>query len=187
MAAPSAFGEIAVTEALKKDDAKPAWPFVVGLVCYLSFFIGGVFFLKGVLLGEEGLKGIMAGSLIGLAVFAVLNGMADALVKKRAASGSAPARLEIGKGLALLAVSAAFAWAMVRPLLKADPSTYYYGTATGQYEVTYGSGRVEKHSGAELGEKKWGWAIGIYGAIAIVNLACSLGVLGTAVLRLRKA
>ncbi|MBI3550557.1 MAG: hypothetical protein HY078_16085 [Elusimicrobia bacterium] len=141
------------------SDKTGAW-IAGGAVAQLLLCFGIVFKTTGHILGGEGFKGILAGTLGSLFGAVVLGAAVSAAAEKLPAESRPKANLAAGALLVLL--TALFAWRVAIPTLRHDPATYYYGSASMQYRVTYSSGKKETHSGAELGERKWGWAVGLY-------------------------
>ena len=146
--------------------------FTAGLVLYFGVFYGLVYWKTGRLMGGEGFKGILAGTLgCGFAILLLSAALATAVEKLAA---PLKARLQMAALCALGAGALFFGWYFAAQTLRQDPSTYYYGTATGQYQVTYTSGKTETKSGAELGGDKWDWDVGLYLSITLTSAAAAL-------------
>lgn len=148
---------------MAEGEAKPDWTgwlFGAGAAAQIAACYGTAYWFAQRLLGGEGFKGVLAGTLGSLFVLLILAAAFSTFIEKFPAEK----RETFNRAgiAALLLLVAGFAWKFTLPTLRSDPSTYYYGTATGTYSVTYTDGRKETRSGADLGGEKWDWAVGLY-------------------------
>lgn len=149
-----------------------AYLFVAGAIFYVAFCYGLIYKISGNILGESGFKGILAGTLIGGFGGIILGAVSLSLAEK--ASPERRPKILAAGDIALLLISGLLAWFLAIPTLKQEATTYYYGSATTTYEVTYNSGKVEHKSGAELGEDKWDWAAALYLTLCLSTAAIAL-------------
>lgn len=155
-----------------QNDDRGGWLIAAALLAQLAACYGVVYKTSGRLLGGEGFKGVLAGTL-GAGFVLVLLGAA-VLAATEKASAAAKTRYSRLGAAALLLAALGFSWAVALPVLRHDPETYYYGSATASYAVTYGDGRTETKSGAELGVEKWEWAVAWRLSAALVLWAAGL-------------
>ena len=150
---------------------------ITGIVACLAACGAAIYFVKGIIIGGSGFKGILLGTLVGWGAAFLLTALVE-LPKKSMASARAQAGLDTIRSLLMLLGVAAFAYLVLIPIFKADPTSYYYGAPTAQYKVTYSSGREETRSGAELATEKWEFRTGAYLASSLVFAAMTLASLG---------
>lgn len=157
---------------------RSGWWLVAGLLGQLLACYAVVYKVSGRIMLGDGFKGIFAGTVGSL--FALLLLVAGVTVTTEKSTAAVRARIRLGGSVALLAAVAAFGWFVTLPVLRHDPSTYYYGSATATYDVTYSSGKTEQRSGASLGEEKWDWAVALRLSATLALGAAALFLIGGA-------
>lgn len=146
---------------------------LIGIVACVAVCGAAIYFVKGIIVGGSGIKGMLLGTLLG-GMAALLLGALGELPKKNLASARAKAGVDLARSLLMLGLVAAFAYWVLLPILRRDPASYYYGAPLAQYRVTYSSGREEIRSGAELAMEKWEFRAGAYLSASLVFATVTL-------------
>lgn len=146
---------------------------LIGIVACLAVCGAAIYFVKGIIIGGSGFKGILLGTLVGWGAAFLLTALVE-LPKKSMPSARAKAGLDVGRALVMLGLAVVFVFLFLIPIFRADPTSYYYGAPTAEYRVTYSSGREETRSGAELATEKWEFRAGAYLSASLVFATVTL-------------
>lgn len=142
-----------------------SWMAVAGIVPFFALCAGPIYLTSRVIVGGEGLQGIILGAIIGFFVYLILNAAVAPLARR-----VCPGRLRTFQSGLIIVVVAILGFFFVWPFLHKDPSTYYTGDPTAQYQITYSDGKQEVRTGAAIGIEKWEFAAGVRVGVAAAVL-----------------